>query len=257
MLNPRRRHVILAGLAAIAAAVTALTLSAASAPAAAGYQAQPRQAHGSADPTDLDVTLNESGTTIIPLVSVTVTVTYTCNDSLGTARVPVTVTLDQGGSGGHTGSTTVNCQVTGGTASILVLFVGVKTGTEIDAIAQIDNSAIEAQATDTADLVTGRADVAVNPYSTLNSNGSVTVTGTYTCDGTTAENLAVTLQQDAGGTPQAGLAQVNGLTCPASNQPWTATVAPASGSFSASSPATAGLSEDGALEESSGLLLIG
>ncbi|MFE6055438.1 hypothetical protein ACFQ6N_32215 [Kitasatospora sp. NPDC056446] len=100
--------------------------------------------------SNLDVALTAGSIRVAADESVSVSGTYSCDDASGTDSVPIAVTFVQKGRVAS-GSTTVDCQSTGGTWDITVPFPSVQADTEIVANAEITDG--DSQATDSAHLV--------------------------------------------------------------------------------------------------------
>jgi len=200
---------------------TSATLLAASlAVAGTAASASAATAH-TASTTDLIVKITQGSASVAGGDSVEFKGTYTCNDTAGAHNVAIAVVLDQGNAnGGHEATVNVPCQVTNGAWSVTVPFSGVKTGTEIDAQATIDDN--DLQATAQARLIEHTAFVTVNPTETVNSDGSITISGTYGCSDTeTADIIASINRIQTGGAASIGVAAVT-ANCPATNATWTA-----------------------------------
>ena len=177
--------------------------------------------------SDLDVRITQGSASVAGGTSVSFKGTYTCNDASGAHDVTIVAVLDQGNAnGGHQATVIVPCQVTNGAWSATVPFSGVKTGTEIDAQATVTDN--DLQATAQARLISHTAFVSLNPTETVNSNGTVTISGTYGCSDTETGDILATLNRiQTGGAAAVGVAALT-AACPASAAPWSATVTLAS-----------------------------
>ena len=184
--------------------------------------------HTASAGSDLDVRITQGSASVAGgSGSVSFKGTYTCNDASGAHDVTIVAVLDQGNAnGGHEASVNVPCQVTNGAWSATVPFSGVKTGTEIDAQATVTDN--DLQATAQARLINHTAFVSLNPTETVNSNGTVTISGDYGCSDTETGDILATLNRiQTGGAAAVGVAALT-ASCPATDAPWSATVTLAS-----------------------------
>ncbi|MFJ8473504.1 hypothetical protein [Kitasatospora sp. NPDC094011] len=191
----------------------------------------PGLAHGTPGPkslrtdpgiTNLDIAFTEGSTHVTPRESVSVSGTYTCNDTNDTAEALISLTLEQDGHGAW-GSTTVDCQTTDGRWTVSVPFPLVQADTEIVAEAAIYDG--DTQATDQAHLVRHNLFLDVDPTTTIDTDDNAVITGHYGC--ADPENADITIVIPP--TPTTTNGTVTGtamlaVTCPATHTPYTITV---------------------------------
>ncbi|HWG24245.1 hypothetical protein [Actinospica sp.] len=211
--------------ATLLTAMLAMSAGTASASAAA-----PRVAAG-----DLNIAITQGSATVVSGTSIKFKGTYSCNDALGAHEVTIAFAVGQGnGDGGHTATLNVPCQVTNGVWSATVPFSGIKTSAEVDAEATVVDNYLRATAD--ARLVAHTAFIKANPTATVNSNGTVTISGTYGCSDTeTADVIAEVNQIQAGGAAAIGVAAFT-VACPATNAPWSSNVTMARIPISSTNP---------------------
>lgn len=177
--------------------------------------------------TDLTIQISQGSASVAGGTSVKFKGTYTCNDASGAHDVTIAAVVDQGNAnGGYEASVNVPCQVNNGSWSVTVPFPQVKTGTEVDAQATVTDNNL--QATAQARLISHTAFVSLNPTETVNSNGTVTIGGTYSCSDTETGDIIASLNSiQTGGAAAIGVAALT-ASCPATNAAWTGTVTMAS-----------------------------
>jgi hypothetical protein len=206
----------------ISASLLAATFTVAAAATSASAATTPHSAG-----SDLTVQITQGSASVAAGSSVSFKGTYTCNDASGAHNVAIAAVVDQGnGNGGHEATVNVPCQVTNGSWSVTVPFPQVKSGAEIDAQATLTNNNL--QATSQARLVSHTAFISLNPTETVNSNGTVTIGGTYGCSDTETGDIIASLNKiQTGGAAAIGVAAMT-ANCPADDAAWTATVTMAS-----------------------------
>lgn len=186
------------GHATVARAASARTMATRSGPAA--------------DP-QLDVSVKPGSVTVIPLVSVHLTVTYTCART-ASPDAEISVVLEENGTTAAS-SVTEPCGAAdvNQDAGVTVLFPLVAADTEITSNVTLFDG--KRSISSSADLVRHSIIGHFDPGFTFNSDGSVTLTGSYVCDVVDPDMwLGITLGQGfpAAGTREMGTAIVP-VTC--------------------------------------------
>ncbi|MFI9273693.1 hypothetical protein ACIGXM_23705 [Kitasatospora sp. NPDC052896] len=208
--------------------LAATTLAAATVLTAAPAQAAPAPA--TTTTSSLDVWIRQATASVTPSGMVVLDGGYACQDAdhTGNARIRLDLAADNNAHG--TADVTVPCQTADGTFTTTVTpDAGSPVFTRdhpAEAHATITRSGqVGEEATAEAILFNHPLFLRANPTLTPDASGGYTATGTYGCSSTAPTvNLTLTLTDRSAAGIAVGSALAS-LPCPATDQPWTATVA--------------------------------
>ncbi|HZR50966.1 MAG TPA: hypothetical protein VFB06_15795 [Streptosporangiaceae bacterium] len=211
---------------------TLIALLAASMAAGATALLPPAAVHAAGTPAAgvksrpfLDVTIKPGSVSIVPLVSVTLTVIYTCADP-DTPSTQITVALDQAGHSGSASSAEPCGPADVSKAVVITVPLPlVADGTEITAeVTEFDGLDT---VTSSADLDRDNTFLDADPELTFNPDQTITETGSYDCapaDPTPMKLVITSTQENASHQVTAGSAIVNITRCDNAVHHWSVTI---------------------------------